>query len=246
MALFGEKYGANVRMVTVEGSKSAHIEPSRELCGGTHVRRTGDIGAFVVVSDSAIASGTRRIEALCGHQALQMLKGEASLLARTAELLQASPAALPEQVQKLRAENERLKKTLAEQEKGGLEAEMAKLAASATASPGGRWVVAEIGSGADANAVREAADQLRGKLGTGAAVLALKSADKLTFLAAVTDDLVKAKTLRADDLVRAVARVAGGSGGGKPHLALAGAKDPARLEDALAEARRLLEEAFAG
>jgi alanyl-tRNA synthetase len=246
MALFGEKYGANVRMVTVEGSRSAHIPVSRELCGGTHVRRTGEIGAFIVTSDSAIASGTRRIEALCGHEALRQLKAEAGVLARAAALLQSSPAALPEQVQKLRAENEKLKKTLAEQEKGGLEAEMAKLAESATAAPGGRWLVAEIGSAADANAVRDAADRLRGTLGRGAAVLAIRADDRLTFLAAVTDDLVKEKVLRADDLVRAVAKIAGGSGGGKPHLALAGAKDATKLGDALDEARRLLAAAFAG
>ncbi len=245
MALFGEKYGAEVRVVTVDGSRSAHIPVSRELCGGTHVRRTGDIGAFVLVNDSAIASGTRRVEALCGHEALRHLKGEERLLARTAELLQASPAALPEQVQKLRAENEKLKKALAEQEKGGLEAELEKLAAAATQAPGGRWLVAEITSGADPNAVREAADRLRGALGRGAAVLAIRAGDKLTFLAAVTDDLVKAKKLRADELVRGVAKVAGGSGGGKPHLALAGAKDAAKLEDALAEARRMLGEALA-
>jgi alanyl-tRNA synthetase len=245
MALFGEKYGAEVRMVTVEGSQSAGLPVSRELCGGTHVRRTGDIGAFILVGDSAIASGTRRIEALCGHQALQHLKGQEQLLAQTADLLQTAPVALPEQVLKLREENDKLKKAIAEQEKGGLEAEMAKLAGSATEAPGGRWLVAEITSGADANAVREAADKLRGTLGRGAAVLALSAGDKLTFLAAVTDDLVKEKKLRADDLVRGVAKIAGGSGGGKPHLALAGAKDAGKLEDALAEARRLLSEAFA-
>jgi alanyl-tRNA synthetase len=246
MALFGEKYGAKVRVVTVEGSRSAHLPASRELCGGTHVRRTGDIGAFLIVSDSAIASGTRRIEALCGHEALHHLKQEERLLAKTAELLQTGPATLPEQVQKLRAENEKLKRALAEQEKGGLEAEMARLAGGATESPGGRWLVAEVTSGADANAVREAADRLRGTLGRGAAVLALKAGEKLTFLAAVTDDLVREKKLRADDLVRSVAKIAGGSGGGKPHLALAGAKDAAKLEAALAEARRLLAEALAG
>jgi alanyl-tRNA synthetase len=246
MALFGEKYGARVRVVTVEGSRSANIPVSRELCGGTHVRRTGDIGAFVITGESAIASGTRRIEALCGHQALRHLKGEAALLARTAALLQASPASLPEQVEKLRAENEKLKKSLADQARGGLEAEMTRLVAGATAAPGGRWLVAEITSGADASAVRDAADRLRGTLGRGAALLAVRAGEKLTFLAAVSDDLVKEKKLRADELVRAVAHIAGGSGGGKPHLALAGGKDPAKLEEALAEARRMLGGALAG
>jgi alanyl-tRNA synthetase len=93
--------------------------------------------------------------------------------------------------------------------------------------------------------VREAADRLRGALGRGAAVLSLETDGRFTLLAAVTDDLVAEKKLRADELVRAVAKVAGGSGGGKPHLALAGAKDPSRLDDALAEARRLLSVALA-
>ena len=128
----------------------------------------------------------------------------------------------------------------------GLEAEFAELAARATAAPGGRWIVARLPSGGDTNAVRDAADKLRGSLGRGAAVLAIEADGKLTFLAAVTDDLVAEKELRADEIVRAVAKVTGGSGGGKPHLALAGGKDASKLADALAEARRLLTGALGG
>jgi alanyl-tRNA synthetase len=122
---------------------------------------------------------------------------------------------------------------------------MEKLVKDATAARGGRWVVAEVRSEAGTDAVREAADRLRGQLGRGAAVLALRSGGKLTFLAAVTDDLVKEKKLSAADLVKQVAQVTGGSGGGKPHLALAGGKDAAKLEAALKEARRLLAQALA-
>ena len=250
MALFGEKYGAEVRVVTAAGIEEAGIPASRELCGGTHVRRTGDIGAFVVVSDTAIASGVRRIEALCGHEAMRWLKGQAETLHRAAALFQARPEAVPEQVEKLRADLERLRKAQAESRRGGLAAEMARLAEGATAAPGGRWVVATLELEADADAVRDAADRLRGALERGAALLALRprgpGAGKLTFVAAVSDDLVAEKRLRADELVRSVAKVTGGSGGGKPHLALAGGKDPAKLEDALAEARRLLAAALAG
>jgi alanyl-tRNA synthetase len=242
MALFGEKYGAEVRVVTVDGVESAHIPASRELCGGTHVRRTGDIGAFVLVGDAAIASGVRRIEALCGHEALRHVKTQGEVLARAAAALQSSPAAVPEQIEKLRGEIATLRKARSEARKGGLEAEMLRLVEGATAGAKGRWIVARIESEADANAVRDAADRLRGQLGSGAAVLALAGGGKLTFLAAVTDDLVAAKTLRADELVRRVAQVTGGSGGGKPHLALAGGKDASRLDDALAEARRALAE----
>jgi alanyl-tRNA synthetase len=244
MALFGEKYGAQVRMVTVDGDEMAGIPVSRELCGGTHVSRTGDIGAFVLTADSAIASGVRRIEALCGTQALGWLKQRSALVEQLAHALQVKPELVAEQVEKLRADLQALKKVQSDAARGGLEAEMTRVAAGATTAPKGRWVVAEIEADADANAVREAADRLRATLGSGAAVLAIQGGGKLTFIAAVTDDLVAAKTLRADELVRKVAQVTGGSGGGKPHLALAGGKDAAKLGDALDEARRLLGEAL--
>ncbi|MEK7330892.1 MAG: DHHA1 domain-containing protein, partial [Candidatus Eisenbacteria bacterium] len=131
-------------------------------------------------------------------------------------------------------------------QRGGLAAEMVRIAEQATVAPQGRWVVAEIAADADADAVRDAADGLRGALRRGAAVLAVRAGGKLTFVAAVSDDLVAEKRLRADDLVRKVAQVTGGSGGGKPHLALAGGKDAGKLEDALAEARRLLAAALGG
>ena len=245
MMLFGEKYGARVRLVTTEGVPERGFAPSRELCGGTHVARTGEIGAFWLVSDSAIASGVRRIEALCGHEALRFAREQSETLQRVAGLLQTGPAGLAEQVEKLKGELERLRKAQAEAQKGGLEAEMEKLVKDASAAPGGRWVVAEVRSEADTNSVREAADRLRGQLGRGAAVLALQGGGKLTFLAAVTDDLVKEKKLNAADLVKQVAQVTGGSGGGKPHLALAGGKDASKLEAALEEARRLLAQALA-
>ncbi len=243
MALFGEKYGAEVRVITVAGPAGGP-PVSRELCGGTHVSRTGDIGAFVLVSDSAIASGVRRIEALCGLEALGWLRGQTEALHRAAALLQSSVAAVPEQIEKLKGELERLRKDIDAVQRGGLESEMADLARSAVSGSGGHWVVAEIKSAADTGVVRDAADKLRQSLGRGALVLAVSGGGKLTFIAAVTDDLVAEGKMRADDLVRAVAKLAGGSGGGKPHLALAGAKDPGKLADALAEARRLLGEAL--
>ncbi len=244
MALFGEKYGAEVRMVTVDGVDDAHIEPSRELCGGTHVRRTGEIGAFTLVSEASIASGVRRIEALCGREALAHLERQQAVLHEAAQALQSPPEAVPAQIDKLKADLAKLRKSIAESAKQGLEGEFTQLAQQATVGSKGKWLVAELASGADANAAREAADKLRGTLGTGAAVLAIAGDGKLTFLAAVTDDLVASKTLRADELVRAVAKVTGGSGGGKPHLALAGGKDLSKLSDALAEARRLLTDAL--
>jgi alanyl-tRNA synthetase len=118
MALFGEKYGANVRLVTVEGVGEANIPVSRELCGGTHVRRTGEIGSFVLVSDTAIASGVRRIEALCGREAMRWLKGHSETLSQAAAALQVRPEAVPEQIEKLRAEIAALRKAQAESRRG--------------------------------------------------------------------------------------------------------------------------------
>ena len=245
MMLFGEKYGAEVRLVTTEGVPELGIAESRELCGGTHVSRTGEIGAFLVVSDSAIASGVRRIEALCGHEALRHARAQEQELRRAAAVLQTAPSALSEQIGKLKAEVEELRQSRAELAKGGLEAEMERIAADATAEAGGRWAVAEVRSEADTNAVREAADRLRGQLRRGAALLALQGGGRLTFLAAVTDDLVKEKKLSASELVNRVAQVTGGKGGGRPHLALAGGKDVSKLGEALDEARRLLRQALA-
>jgi alanyl-tRNA synthetase len=301
MALFGEKYGAEVRMVTVEGVPELGIEPSRELCGGIHVSNTGEIGAFLVTSESAVAAGVRRLEARCGREAAEYLalqtsqacerdvaeiqkqlqqvaalrgrrdeaeeavweKFRAEALARAeshvAQLDRVGVgAAVPQmlgelrtlerelaaKIESLKAELAVLRKSHAEAARGGLEAEMAELAAGAAVAGEARWVVAQIGSEADANAVRDAADKLRGALKRGAAVLALQSGDKLTFLAAVTDDLVAEKKLNASELVKKVAQVTGGSGGGKPHLALAGGKDVSKLDAALDEARRILKEAL--
>jgi alanyl-tRNA synthetase len=232
-------------MVSVPGVDDAGIPTSRELCGGTHVARTGDIGAFVITSEAAIASGVRRIEALTGHEALRHLEQQAALAARASHLLQVNAAQLPEQIEKLKAENERLKKAQSEAARGGLESEMTRLAEGATAATHGRWVVAEFLADAGVDAVRDAADRLRGQLQRGGALLAVRNQGKLMFMAVVTDDLISEKRLRADELVRAVAQVTGGSGGGKPHLALAGAKDADKLGAALDQARALLQKALA-
>jgi alanyl-tRNA synthetase len=245
MALFGEKYGERVRVVTVNGVPEADIEPSRELCGGTHVRRTGDIGLFAITEETAVASGVRRIEALCGPAARTWFMEQRGTLESVLGVLQAPRDKVLEVAQRWRDELGTLRKASAQASKQGLEAEFAQLAAAATQAPGGRWVVAKLRSAGDANAVRDAADKLRGALRRGAAVLALETDGKLTFVAVVTDDLISENKLRADELVRSVAKVAGGSGGGKPHLALAGGRDLDKLDAALAEAQRLLSGALA-
>src|SRR5262249_11714804 len=240
MALFGEKYGERVRVVTVDGVPETDIEPSRELCGGTHVRRTGDVGLFVLTEETAVASGVRRVEALCGPTARTWLLAKRAALEGVLEALQAPADQAVEAVRKLKEEVAAFRRVSVQATQQGLEVEFSRLAAGATQARGGRWVVARLRAGGDANAVRDAAGRLGGAVGRGAAVLALESEGKLTFLAVATDDLVAEKKLRADELVRAVAKVAGGSGGGKPHLALAGGREPEKLDAALAEAKRLL------
>jgi alanyl-tRNA synthetase len=245
MALFGEKYGERVRVVTVDGVEESEIEPSRELCGGTHVRRTGDIGLFVITQETAVASGVRRVEALCGPAARTWFMDQRGALDGVLAVLQAPAEKAVEVAQKWRDELATLRKASAQASRQGLEAEFAQLAAAATKAPGGRWVVAKLRSSGDTNTVRDAADKLRGALGRGAAVLALEADGKLTFIAVVTDDLVAEHRLRADELVKKVAQVTGGSGGGKPHLALAGGRELDKLDAALAEAKRLLSGALA-
>ncbi len=245
MALFGEKYGERVRMVTVEGVGEADIAASRELCGGTHVRRTGDIGLFVVTDESAVASGVRRIEALCGPAARTWLLDAHGTLATILDMLESPQHRVVENIGKLQDELALLKKQVTQASKQGLEAQLVQLAGTATQAAGGRWLVARIDTPAETNAVRDAADKLRGALGRGAAVLAIVNETKFSFLALVSDDLVAEKKLRADELVRAVAAVTGGSGGGKPHLSLAGGRDMGQLDAALDLARQKLAEAFA-
>src|ERR1043165_6675280 len=131
-------------MVTVDGVPEMGIAPSLELCGGTHVARTGDIGSFLVVSESAIAAGVRRVEALCGAEAMSHLQAQQKTLERGAAALQVAPAAVPDQIEKLKAEVAALKKSQSDAARGGLEAEMAKLVGAAVSAPGGTWTVAQV------------------------------------------------------------------------------------------------------
>ncbi|MCE9626803.1 MAG: alanine--tRNA ligase, partial [Candidatus Eisenbacteria bacterium] len=244
MALFGEKYGERVRMVTVDGVADAGIEPSRELCGGTHVKRTGDIGLFVITEETAVASGVRRIEALCGPAARTWLLDSQGTLLSILEILQTPQFRAIEAVGKLKDEIAQLRKQVNAASQVGMESQLVQLAQSATAEANGRWVVARIDTPSDTNTVRDAADKLRGAIGRGAAVLAIVNEEKFSFLALVSDDLVAEKKLRADELVRAVARITGGSGGGKPHLSLAGGRDMGKLDEALDHAREQLKKAL--
>ena len=231
MALFGEKYGDIVRVVRVG-------DYSLELCGGCHVRNTAQIGLFKLVSESGIGSGVRRIEAVTGRHAYAYLDEQLQLLRGAAALLKCSVGDVPKRIEAAQAEarqlqrdNESLKARL-----GRLEA--AELAAQAK-SVGGVTLLAAQASAAGMDALRGVADELKAKLGS--AVLALGAVDdgKVQLVVAVTPDLT-AKGLHAGKLVKDLAAICGGGGGGKPELAQAGGKDPAKLPEALAAAEALV------
>ena len=227
VALFGEKYDSRVRVVSVG-------EYSVELCGGTHVRRTGDIGLFVVTQEGSIASGVRRVEAITGRRAEQYVAG---LRARTQELTRVLGLGPGQDAVKRTAElvdeNKRLRRDLqAAQAKlaGGLSGDLLQ---SATDVNGAKVLAARVDV-ATVDALRDLADTLRKDMKSGVAVLSADVDDKIVFLAMVTDDLVK-RGVKAGDLVNRVAKITGGGGGGKPNLAQAGGRDKERWQEALDE-----------
>ena len=239
MALFGEKYGDVVRVVDVPGV-------SMELCGGTHVRNTSEIGLFVILSETGVASGVRRIEALTGPGAFALLRSREEVLTRIADSLKTPLDGVERRVQQLVEERRALEKKLQDASRGGGgDLERLIAASQPLGSNGARLVLGEVAI-ADAKALQAMGDALREQLPSGVGLLAARLEDgKGSLLAVVTDDL-RERGIRADAIVREVAAVAGGKGGGKPHMAQAGIPDASRLADALAEAPRLVSALVAG
>jgi alanyl-tRNA synthetase len=232
MMLFGEKYGETVRVLTIGTSK--------ELCGGTHVSRTGDIGLFKVVAESGVAAGIRRIEAVTGDNALAYLQGLESTVNGVAGSLKATVAELPtrihglqDQVRTLEKELAALKGKLASSQGDSLLAKAVDIQGQAGTSI---RVLAVILEGADAAALRTTMDQLKNKLKTAAIVLAAVDGAKVQLAAGVTADVLAnpVAKLKAGELVNFVAQQVGGKGGGKPDLAMAGGSDASKLAGALA------------
>jgi alanyl-tRNA synthetase len=223
MALFGEKYGDRVRVLSIG-------EFSTELCGGIHVSRAGDIGLFKIVSESGVAAGIRRIEALTGEAALAWVEDHQRRLEEIARLLKAAPE---EAEQRLRQQLERsraLEKELAELKARLARQTGADLAEQAVEVDGIKVLAARL-EGADPKTLRETLDQLKGRLRAAAIVLATVRGDKVSLVAGVTQ--AETARLKAGDLVNAVARRVGGRGGGRPDMAQAGGNDPTALEAAL-------------
>jgi len=231
MALFGEKYGEEVRVVTVPGF-------SRELCGGTHVRRTGDIGVCKIVYEGSISAGVRRIEAITGEAALHQYQETTGALRRIADLVRSGEPELVEHVEKLLA-NERvlakqvdqLKEKLAQAAVGALE--------SQAHTVNGVHVLAARLDGMDRQQMRSLADSLRNKWKSAAVVLASTDDGSVAIVAAVTKDLTS--KVQAGKLVSAVAQATGGKGGGRPDMAEGGGKDAGALDAALEAVRRDIE-----
>ncbi len=235
LALFGEKYGDEVRVVSM-GEPLAGEEQGRfystELCGGTHVRRTGDIGLFKIVSESAVAAGVRRIEALTGEAALQHINAEEQLLNQAAAELKAAPSELPARVASLLEERKRLERELAD-----VRRQLATSGGGGAAEPAVRQVagiayIARSLGDVPAKELKGMADELKQKMGSGVVALAANGDGKASLVVAVTDDL--SKRVSAVDLVRVGAAAVGGKGGGgRPDMAQAGGPDADKIDAAL-------------
>ena len=223
MALFGEKYGDRVRVISVG-------DWSRELCGGTHVARSGDIGLFKVVSESSVASGVRRIEAVTGEAALELVHRMEDRLAAVAGLLKCRPHEVEQRIQKLQAQVKELEKRIRELSiKGGAQ-DLDAAVAQAPEVNGVKVVALEL-QGLDMKGLREAGDRVRDRLGSGVAVLASALDGKVSLVALVTKDLTG--RLHAGKIVGEVAKMVGGGGGGRPDMAQAGGKRPEKVGEAL-------------
>ena len=226
MALFGEKYGEQVRVVSVPGFR-------RELCGGTHVRRTGDIGICKIVYEGSISAGVRRIEAITGEAALRQYQESSGALRRIAEMLRASEPELIEHVERLLAAERALAKQVEQLKEKVAQAASGSLEAQARTVKDARVLAVRV-DGMDRQQMRSLADSLRNKWKSAVVVLASAGDDGVAIVAAVTKDLTA--KVQAGKLVSAVAAATGGKGGGRPDMAEGGGKDAGALDAALAAA----------
>ena len=232
MALFGEKYGESVRVVSMG-------DFSKELCGGTHVANTAEITAFKIISESGVAAGVRRIEALTGSNVFAYYKEMEEKLNAAAKVVKSTPANLIERLESLMAEvkalsseNESLKSKAAKDALGDVMDQVAEVK--------GVKVLATSVDGVDMNGLRDLGDQLKEKLGEGVVVLASSCDGKVNLIAMATDG-AQAKGAHAGNLIKAIAGKVGGGGGGRPNMAQAGGKNPAGIPDAIAEVSAALE-----
>ena len=224
-ALFGEKYDEDVRVIQIS-------DYSMELCGGTHLGRTGEIGYLRILKEEGIAAGVRRIEAVTGEGADVLLRKEKQLIEHMSGYLRCRPDEVEQRVLTLMEEKKDLERKLKTAKKSSSGSELDVLLSKAEDIEGIRVVSARVETMA-VDELRDLGDRVRNRLKSGVGVLGMTVDKKIQFLGVVTDDLIKSKGLKAGDIVKEVAAIAGGGGGGKPHLALAGGKDIEMLDAAL-------------
>ncbi|MBI2843492.1 MAG: alanine--tRNA ligase [Armatimonadetes bacterium] len=232
-ALFGEKYGAEVRVVKMG-------EVSMELCGGTHLCRTSEVGLFKLLSESSIGAGLRRIEAVTGHSAVQRVHEIEDSLRQVADKLQAPPSEVAAAVDRLQTSMKDIQRQLERLQAKSAAEQAQELSASAQNISGVNLVASKLAT-ADVNVMRSLADGIADRLKSGVVVLGGVSDGKVLFVSKVTPDLVE-RGFHAGNLLREVAKVAGGGGGGRPEFAQAGGKDPAKVDEALQTAVELVRE----
>ncbi len=223
MALFGEKYGDSVRVLNMG-------DFSIELCGGTHVQRTGDIGIFKITSETGVAAGVRRIEAVAGAKGLEWVEQGEETLAHIAELVKSNRDGMAQKVEQLLSQNHKLEKELEKLKTKMASSQGSDLASQAEDIAGIKVIAAKL-DGADSKVLRETLDQLKNKLGSAAVVLATVDGEKISIVAGVSKD--KTNVIKAGDLVNVVAEQVGGRGGGRADMAQAGGCNPAGLDAAL-------------
>ena len=234
MALFDDKYGDKVRVVSIGNF-------SRELCGGTHVANSGDLGAFKIVSETGVASGVRRIEAITGQQILANYVSDLDTINSIAAALKSNKDIIAERVSALMDENKALKKELEELKRAEMSKGLGSLIDEAEEINGIRLITKGF-EDYGINDLRELSDQIKADNKNVVMVFAAVSGGKVTFLVSVTDDLVD-KGLHAGKMIKEIAAAAGGGGGGKADMAQAGAKDPSKIDAAFEKAVELMNKA---
>ncbi len=236
-ALFGEKYGEKVRVVKVD-------DYSMELCGGTHLNRTGEIGYFRIVKEEGIAAGVRRIEAVTGGNADRILRDEKRILSRIQEMFKCQENEIEQRIGALFEERKELQRKMKSAQKTSASSDMNRILQKASRING----IQIVSSSVVVDSVDELkilGDQLRQKLQSGVGVLASIMDNKVQLICVVTDNLIQEKQLHAGHIVRETAQLIGGSGGGKAHMALAGGKDGSRLQDALKQVPEIIQKIMA-
>jgi alanyl-tRNA synthetase len=240
MALFGEKYGSDVRVLSIGDGVF-----SKELCGGTHVRATGDIGAFKITSDEAIASGVRRIRAITGFDAFERFREDERLIDRSLAALKTQRDNLPNAIERLQEEVKRTRKEIED-----LKLKIATGSIGTATANGdeardinGVKVLGKIVDGLDANGQRQLSDTLLARLKSGVVVLGREAEGKVSIIVRVSDDLTS--KVKAGNVIKEIVPIVGGKGGGRPDMAEGGGTEPAKLSEAIDASYAVIEKMLA-